>query len=220
MQHQTGPPGSETSVIDLGPATVEEPPQPGGLAELVSALFATTRAVTVERVGFAAYVVHLPGPRGVAGTQLRVVGAAQLTYAERAARAIETAVSANRDAPARALLVGHGEGGAVALNVAAMAESQLFDVDRIVTVGAAGAFVPRVPAQARMLCLEERTDLGALFGSVVNASVGNRLTVVFDGGDTATPAERYVAGARLADASDHPDLVRAIEDLRELSYLS
>ncbi|MBA2955341.1 hypothetical protein GON03_13465 [Nocardioides sp. MAH-18] len=220
MQHQTGPPGPETSVVDLGPAVAEEAPQPGGLAELVSALFATTRAVTVERVGLSAYVVHLPGPRGVSGTQLRAVGAVQLTYAERAARAIETAVSANRDAPARVLLVGHGEGGAVALDVAAMAESQLFDVDRIVTVGAAGAFVPRVPAQARMLCLEERTDLGALLGSVVNAGAGNRLTVVFDGGDSATAAERYVAGARLADASDHPDLVRAIEDLRELSYLS
>jgi PGAP1-like protein len=219
MHHETGPPGPETSVVDLGPAAAEEARQPGGLADLVAALFATTRAVTVERVGVSAYVVHLPGPHGVSGVSLRAVGAAQMTYSERAIRAIESMVRGNRDAPARALLVAHGEGGAVALDVAAMAESDLFDVDRIVTVGAAGAFVPRVPAQARMLCLEERTDLGALLGSVVNAGAGNRLTVVFDGTGTATPAERYVAGARLADASDHPDLVRAIEDLRELGYL-
>lgn len=220
MQDETAPTGQETSVVDLGPATGHEAAAPGGVCDLVSALFATTRAVTVERVGPSAYVVHLPGPRGFSGAQLRAVGAAQLTYAERAARAIESSVRINGDAPARALLVAHGEGGAVALDVAAMAESDLFDVDRIVTVGAAGAFVPRVPSQARMLCLEERTDLGALLGSVVNAGAGNRLTVVFDGTGTSNAAERYIAGARLADASDHPDLVRAIEDLRELGYLS
>lgn len=220
MQQQIGPVGPETSVVDLGPATAAGPGQAGGLSDLVSALFATTRAVTVDRVGPSAYVVHLPGPRGVSGVQLRAVGAAQLTYTERVVRAIESSVRLNRDAPARVLLVAHDEGGAVALDVAAMAESDLFDVDRIVTVGAAGAFVPRVPSQARMLCLEERTDLGALLGSVVNAGAGNRLTVVFDGTGTSGPAERYVAGARLADASDHPDVVRAIEDLRELGYVS
>ena len=220
MRDQTGTPGPETSVVDLGPATAGDLGDPGGLSDLVAALFATTRAVTVERVGPSAYLVYLPGPRGVSGVQLRAVGAAQLTYTERVVRAIESSVRAHDDAPARAALVAHDEGGAVALDVAAMAESALFDVDRIVTVGAAGAFVPRVPSQARMLCLEERTDLGALLGSIVNAGSGNRLTVVFDGTGTSSPAERYVAGARLADASDHSDVVRAIEDLRELGYLS
>ena len=150
---------------------------------------------------------------------MRAVGARPLTYADRTVRALETAVRAHGDSPALALLVAHGEGGAAALDVAAMAESDVFDVDRIVTVGAPAALVPRVPTRSRMLSLEERTDLGALLGSLVNADAGNRLTVVFDGAGATTPAERYLAGARLADASDHPEVVAAVEDLRALGYL-
>jgi hypothetical protein len=101
-----------------------------------------------------------------------------------------------------------------------MAESPLFDVDRIVTAGAPSALVPRVPRTTRMLSLEDRADPVALLGSLVNAASDNRLTVVFDGTGARTAAERYVAGARLADASNHPDLVREIDDLRGLGYLS
>jgi hypothetical protein len=220
MRHQ-GPPDGETSVVDLGlsvPAPRTSPA--GGLTDLITTLFASTRAVSVHRVADSTYIAYLPGPHGRSGSALRAVGAEPLTYLDRAVRAIEAAVRANDDAPGRALLVAHGEGGAVALDVAAMAESDLFDVDRIVTAGAPAALVPRVPTRARMLSLEERTDLGALLGSIVNAGSGNRLTVVFDGAGTTTPAERYVAGARLADAAGHPDVVRAIDDLRELGYLT
>ena len=218
--HDGGPPSGETSVVDLGPATPDPAGASEGLCTLVTTLFDTTRAIAVRRVARSTYVAYLPGPHGGSGVRLRAVGRAALPYPERAVRAIESTIRANGDAPARVLLVAHDEGGAVALDIAAMAESDLFDVDRILTVGAARAFVARVPSQARMLCLEERTDLGALLGSVVNAGAGNRLTVVFDGTGTRGPAERYVAGARLADASDHPDIVAAISDLEALGYLA
>ena len=219
MPGRSGPPESETSVVDLGPAGSGAAHDSGSLCTLVTTLFATTRAVAVHRVAPSTYVAYLPGPRGRSGASLRAVGAEPLTYADRVVRALETAVLAHGDAPALALLVAYGEGGAAALDVAAMAESEVFDVDRIVTVGAPAALVPRVPTRARMLSLEERTDLGALLGSLVNADSGNRLTVVFDGTGTTTPAERYVAGARLADTSDHPEVIRAIADLRALGYV-
>ena len=194
--------------------------RPAGLEDLMTTLFAATRAVTVHRVAPATYVAFLPGPHGRSDQPMRLVGGDHLTYADRAARTIEAAIRRHREQHARVLLVGHAQGGPTALDIAAMADSPLFDVDRVVTAGAPSALVPRVPKRTRMICLEDRADPVALLGSLVNAAAANRLTVVFDGGDTDSAAERYIGGARLADASDHPDLVRAIEDLRELGYLS
>ena len=64
-----------------------------------------------------------------------------------------------------------------------------------------------------MLALEDRADPVALLGSLINAGVANRLTVVFDGGD-AHGAAAYVAGGRAADAADHPELRAAIERIQ------
>ena len=58
----------------------------------------------------------------------------------------------------------------------------------------------RIPEGTRVLSLEDRTDPVALLGSLINARVTNRLTVVFDGGDEPGAAS-YVAGGRAADAA-------------------
>src|SRR3954447_8285898 len=121
MRHQ-GPPDGETSVVDLGPSVPAPRTSPaGGLTDLITTLFASTRAVSVHRVADSTYIAYLPGPHGRSGSALRAVGAEPLTYLDRVVRAIEAAVRANDDAPGRALLVAQGEGGAVALDVAAMA---------------------------------------------------------------------------------------------------
>lgn len=193
--------------------------RPTGLEDLMIRLFDVTRSVTVRRIAAGAYVAFLPGPHGRSGGPMRLVGGDHVSYADRATRALDAAIR-RHDERARVLLVGHGQGGPAALDIAAMAESSLFDVDRVVTAGAPAAAVPRVPRTTRMLSLEDRSDPVALLGSLVNAASDNRLTVVFDGTGAETPAERYIAGARLADTSDHPDLVRAIDDLRELGYLA
>jgi hypothetical protein len=82
-----------------------------------------------------------------------------------------------------------------------------------------------VPADTAVLALEERSDPVALLGSLVNAGVPNRLTVVFDGRSTAEPSERrglatYVVGGRAADAAPHPELRAAIRRIQELGYLA
>ena len=56
-----------------------------------------------------------------------------------------------------------------------------------------------------MLSLEDRSDPVALLGSLINAGVANRLTVVFDGA-RRRGADVYVAGGRAADAAQHPEL--------------
>ena len=193
--------------------------RPSGLEDLMIRLFAVTRSVAVQRVAPGVYVAFLPGPHGRSGRPLRLVGGDHLPYADRVTRTLEGAIRRHDD-HARVLLVGHAQGGPTALDIAAMAESPLFDVDRVVTAGAPSALVPRVPRTTRMLSLEDRSDPVALLGSLVNAASDNRLTVVFAGAGAESTAERYIAGARLADASDHPDLVRAIDDLRGLGYLS
>jgi hypothetical protein len=78
-----------------------------------------------------------------------------------------------------------------------------------------------------VLALEDRSDPVAVLGSLVNAGVGNRLTVVFDGATEAGSdlADRrgvaaYVAGGRAADAAPHPELRAAITRIRELGYLA
>ena len=86
------------------------------------------------------------------------------------------------------MLVGSSYGGAAAAEIAAAATSQAFVVDQVVTAGAPSAQVPSIPEQTRVLSLEDRADPVALLGSLINANVANRVTVVYDGstaGDTA-----------------------------------
>ena len=147
----------------------------------MTTLFSQTRAITVDHVGPGRYVVFLPGPHGRSGSGLRLVGGDHLPYADRVERAIEGAVRRYDDGPAHVMLVGSAQGGPTALDIAGMAESDLFDVDRVVTAGAPSALVPRVPKDTRMLSIEDRDDPVALLGSLVNAAADNRLTVVFDG---------------------------------------
>jgi hypothetical protein len=79
--------------------------------------------------------------------------------------------------------------------------------------------VPRIPESTTLLALEDRADPVALLGSLINAAVPNRLTVVFDGGEARGTAA-YVAGGRAADRADHPELRAAIKRIQELGYLA
>lgn len=205
---------------DVGPATAS---RPGSLAELLAAAAGSRRAVHVHEVAPDRFVVYLPGPDGRAGNGLRLVGGDHTAYADRATRAIEAAVGVRGGSPsrgpARVLLVGCGQGGVTAIDVATRARSSAFAVDQVVTAGAPSALVPRVPDPTRVLSLEDRADPVALLGSLVNADAANRLTVVFDGGAQPGP-DAYVAGARAADAADHPELRAELDRMRELGFLS
>ena len=166
------------------------------------------------------YIAYLPGNKAHEGGRLRLVGADNTTYVRQVVRAIEQAVEGetSTNGQARVMLVGSSYGGAAAAEIASAASSRAFVVDQVVTAGAPSAQVPSIPESTRVLSLEDRADPVALLGSLINANVANRVTVVYDG---ATAGEQpYVAGGRAADEAEHPGLKAEIKRIQELGYLA
>lgn len=184
--------------VAAGPAT--------GLEELMVALTTASTAVSIREVAPERYVALLPGPYPGKG-RLRLVVGDHTAYAEQAWAALAEAVPAD----ARLMLVGGGQGGSTAVDLAT--RSGPFVVDQVVTAGAPAALVPRVPDDVRVLSLEDRGDPVVQLGSLVNATTPNRLTVVFDGDD-------YVAGGRAADSADRAEVREELDRLRGLGYLT
>lgn len=189
---------------------------PRSLEELMLNLVAEDRRISVQRVGTGRYIAYLPGTLGPDSGRLRLVGADPTSYAAQVVRAIEKVVTED---DARVMLVGSAAGGTVAAEIAAAAGSLRFVVDQVVTAGAPAAQVPRIPDATRVLSLEDRNDPVALLGSLINAKIANRLTVVFDS-STSDGTHMYVAGAKAADSAEHPELRAEITRLQELGYLA
>jgi len=190
--------------------------RPHSLEDVLATLGSTSQPVAVHEVAPSRFLAYLPGPGGT-GPRLRLVSGDRGSYADLVVRAIEAAVGTGAE-PAHVMLVGCAQGGVAAVDIAVQNDHAAFVVDQVVTAGAPSALVPRVPDGTRVLSFEDRTDPVALLGSLVNADVDNRLTVVFDaGGEQGT--ETYVAGARAADASTHAGLRDEVGRLRELGFL-
>ncbi|MCY7403007.1 MAG: hypothetical protein LH477_19020 [Nocardioides sp.] len=198
------------------PVALAEVQAPRSLEELMGNLAAEDRRISVQRVGAGRYIAYLPGHYAPETGRLRLVGADPTTRAAQVVRAIEKAVT---DDDARVMLVGSASGGTVAAEIAASLTSEKFTVDQVVTAGSPSAQVPLIPETTRVLSLEDRADPVAQLGSLINARVTNRVTVVFDG--TVTEGSHaYVAGARAADTADHPELRAEIARMQELGYLA
>ncbi|MGH3351913.1 MAG: hypothetical protein ACRDPS_14695 [Nocardioides sp.] len=192
-----------------GTATVGTPHT---VEELIRNLEATETSVAVHEVTAGRYIAYLPGP--YAGSRrLRLVSGDLSDYITAASRAIEEAVAAD----SHVMLVGAAAGGTAAVAIATTAGAA-YVVDQVVTVGAPGAAAPRVPETTRVLSLEDRSDPVALLGGLINAGVGHRFTVVYDG--TAAEDSHYVAGGRAADNADHDELRDEIGRIRSLGYLA
>jgi dienelactone hydrolase len=194
--------------------------RPTSIEELMANLVTVDRRISVQRTGAGRYIAYLPGSRAHEGGRLRLVGADTSAYVRQVVRAIEQAIeqSIQDGDVARVMLVGSSYGGAAAAEIAASATSESFVVDQVVTVGAPAAQVPSIPEQTRVLSLEDRADPVALLGSLINAAVGNRVTVIYDG--SATGAETYLVGGRAADEAQHPGLRAEVRRIRELGYLA
>ncbi|MDP3891257.1 hypothetical protein [Nocardioides sp.] len=190
---------------------------PRTLEELIVALGSSAYRVRIERVSQGRYIAYLPGDDHAAPPRLRLVGGDTSAYTTAVVNAIEAAVDGEDDA--RVMLVGSAQGGVAAAEVAATVTSDRFTIDQVVTVGAPSAAVPRIPDGIRVLSLEDSSDPIALLGSLINASVGNRVTVVFDGAG-AEGASGYVTGSRAADAADHPEILAEIKRIQELGFLA
>ncbi len=204
--------------VDEAEATAEASAgqAPRSLEELMVNLIAEDRRISVQRVGAGRYIAYLPGTLGPDSGRLRLVGADPTSYAAQVVRAIEKIVTED---DARVMLVGSAAGGTVAAEIAAAAASTRFVVDQVVTAGAPAAQVPRIPEATRVLSLEDRSDPVAILGSLINATIANRLTVVFDS-SAADGTHMYVAGARAADSAEHPELRAEITRLQDLGYLA
>jgi hypothetical protein len=193
-------------------ASTEDGSAPRGLEGLMAELHETEQRILVRRIGAHRYIAFLPGP-GARG--LRLVGGDSSGYAGEVAATIGKAVAG--DPHARVMLVGAAQGGVTAAQFAATDHD--FVIDHVVTAGAPSAQVPRIPDQTRVLSLEDRSDPIALLGSLINAGMSNRLTVVFDG-EGAERESLYVAGGRAADAAGHPQLKAELALLTEAGYLA
>ena len=202
------PPGHTADQSTTAPRCVED---------LMTNLVNADRRISVQRIGAGRYIAYLPGARSAEGERLRLVGADTTTYVQQVVRAIEAAVD-GEDA-ARVMLVGSATGGTAAAEIAAAVRSERFVVDQVVTAGAPSAQVPLIPPGTRVLSLEERTDPVALLGSLINARVANRVTVVFNGSGSAGE-QVYVAGGRAADRADHPELRAEIRRIHDLGFLA
>ncbi len=68
--------------------------------------------------------------------------------------------------------------------------------------------------------MEDRAAPVALLGSLINAGVVNRMTVLFDGGEAGSWS--HGAGGRAADhadRADHSELRAELARIQELGYL-
>lgn len=190
---------------------------PRGLEELMTQLGSSRQRVRVERVREGRYIAYLPGRGGSGVPRLRLVGGDTSAYTADVVAAIESAVDG--DPGARVMLVGSAQGGVAAAEVAATFSSEKFSIDQVITAGAPSAAVPRIPGTTRVLSLEDSTDPVALLGSLINATVDNRVTVVFDGSG-AEGSAGYVAGGRAADSAVHPELLAEIRRIQTMGYLA
>ncbi|WP_181312055.1 hypothetical protein [Nocardioides campestrisoli] len=192
---------------------------PSSITDLMRALVAVDAAVMVQEVGESRFIAYLDGPRGGAGpgSGVRLVSGDHSMYARQVVKAIERAVAHSEDP--RVLLVGTGQGGTTAAEIAAQGRSTKFVIDQVIAVKAPAAQVPVVPPTCRVLSLEDRSDPVALLGTLVNQGVENRLTVVLDCTGTEDEPAVVVAG-RAADAATHPDLVAEVTRIRELGFLA
>ena len=202
LRDVAGPVLAAPAPLDSGPLAGQ---RPAGLEDLMTALSSAPAAVSVHEVSPDRYVAYLPGPQD--DGRLRLVVGDQTAYAEQAWSALAEAVPAD----AHVMLVGGARGGSIAVELATRPAP--FVVDQVVTAGAPSALVRRLPDGVRVLSLEDRTDPVVQLGSLVNAGIANRLTVVFDGSD-------YVAGGRAADSTDRPEVRAELDRLRGLGYLA
>jgi hypothetical protein len=204
-------PPTDTTTGDAGTA-------PRTIEDLMTNLARADCRISVQRIGAGRYIAYLPGRRATEDGRLRLVGGDNTSYVRQVVRAIEDAVQG--EPGARIMLVGSSHGGTAAAEIAAAATSSAFVVDQVVTTGAPQAQVPTIPEHTRMLSLEDRSDPVALLGSLINAGVDNRLTVVYDTSEEQEARAPYVVGGRAADSAQHPEVRAEIARIHELGFLT
>lgn len=190
---------------------------PSSVEEVIGVLAALEVGLWVQPLTGGRFIAYLTGTPTRSATDRVVLADGDVaTRVEQSRAALREAIGTTSGA--RVLLAGSGHGGVVAAALAAT-PSEGWVVDQVITAGSPAAQATTVPPSVPVLALEDRSDPVALLGSLLNAGVSNRLTVVFDGG-VASGVSAYLAGGRAVDTSNHADLRACVQRLRELGYLN
>jgi hypothetical protein len=205
--------GGFTDVDAAAAATAEQSAAPNSLEALMAEL-SSSDGVRVQQVKPDRYIAYLPGRPARRG-ELRLVGGDRSGEVAAAVAAIDAVVTDG----AYVMLVGAAAGGLTAAEIVTAAQSRTFEVDQVVTVASPASQVATIPETARLLSLEDRSDPVALLSSLINASVSNRLSVVYDSG-MASGTAAYVAGGRAADVATNQALRDEIGRIQSLGYLA
>ena len=209
---------------------------PRGLADLLAALTLRNAgrhgeisvALLVGADGRRRAVVDIPGtkswnplPNGdvtSVGTDITALCGRPTSYERGVFAALAAAGVGPRD---EVMLVGHSEGGLVAVNAAAhAARSGRFRITRLVTAGApVGRLVGGLPAGVQLLALENRADVVPRFDAADNPDRRNVVTVTVDqpsGGlaDRHDLGRVYLPAAAAADRSADPSIAAFLADSR------
>ena len=164
-----------------------------------------TRAVIVDIPGTKSWAPwHTPDITSLA-TNVRAVDGGATSYSRGVLTAMQRA-GVRPDEPV--MLVGHSEGGMVAVRAAIDARGgKRFNVTHVVTAGSPiGKFAARVPDGVQVLAIENKHDVVPHLDTATNPAAPNVTTVTVDHDshkvlDNHDVARSYVAGARDIDAS-------------------
>lgn len=218
---------------------------PGSLADLVRSLGDTDNldreepgrhgAIQVQTLGRAPherYVVYIPGTDDMGPipqdgehardmeTNYQLIGGMDSAYGRGIQQAMLDAGLDGKDV----MLVGHSQGGMVSTSLAADPEfTRHFNVQHVVTAGSPTAQVPALPDGTSAIHLENRGDAVPLLDGEDNPDERNRITVKFDQGTSDVGAnhgiDRYVEGAKAADASSNGSIRDELRQMQEDGYL-
>ncbi|MDQ2750397.1 MAG: DUF2974 domain-containing protein [Actinomycetota bacterium] len=143
-------------------------------------------------------------------TNMRALAGAHTTYEKGVLLAMHRAGVRPTD---EVMLVGHSEGGMVAVQAAAScAKSGQFRVTHVVTAGApVGLTVARLPSSVQVLAVENHNDIVAHLDGRTNPDKANVTTATITRGDGTIGADHsiddsYVPGAGDLDASHDPSV--------------
>jgi hypothetical protein len=217
-------------VSRLGPDTgADAGGAPRSIADLVAALgrrnLGEPGEIDVRRLvgpdGRTRFIVDVPGTKSWSilptadvtslATDLRAIGGEQTSY-ERGVLAAMSAAGVGPDDPV--LLVGHSEGGMVAVNAAIhCAASHRFRISHVLALGSPlGETAAAVPRGVSVLALENTADVVPALDGSSNAPTPQVTTVRFDQDDATLidnhdPYLSYLAGARMADRAGAASVV-------------
>ncbi len=223
-------------VSPLGPDPVaDDSGPPRSLADVVAGLDRRNRGGDGEidvrlldrpRGGRRHVIVDIPGTKDWSlarhndditslATNLRALGGETTSYERGVLEAMRLAgVRPDDDV----LLVGHSEGGLVAVDTAAhLARNPGFHVTHVVTAGAPiGGIVGRVPSSVQVLAMENESDVVAHLDDAENPDRANVVTVGVRRGKSAILASHDLHGSYLPGAGD----VDASADASVRAYLA